>query len=174
MQRPPRVDRVPRGRRSPRIDAVAGAGEGGIVTEAPAGQSAARRSQDGVPCAPGCRAWCECDSSCNVPACDFDGGDCAECAPGCPMSWPGDGECDSSCNTAACEFDRCDCCPLALARSRSRRSARKAIQLFKTAPDRRADDRTRATWAHQPGHHDHARVPSCCGGWTSGAHMGFS
>ncbi|XRB25155.1 hypothetical protein RI054_42g150130 [Pseudoscourfieldia marina] len=39
--------------------------------------------------------------SCNTGACN--------CAPGCPSSYPGDGECDSACNNAACNYDNGDC-----------------------------------------------------------------
>jgi hypothetical protein len=68
-------------------------------------------------CSPGCRPdWPgdgECDSACNVAACDYDSGDCSsgggDCNSGCPASWRGDGGCDSACNVAACNFDDGDC-----------------------------------------------------------------
>jgi hypothetical protein len=33
----------------------------------------------------------------------------ADCAPGCPPSWPGDDYCDAACNVAACNWDDGDC-----------------------------------------------------------------
>jgi hypothetical protein len=64
-------------------------------------------------CSPGCPwEWLSddyCDAACNVPACNYDGGDCEECSPGCPIVWLGDGICDAACNVAACNFDNGDC-----------------------------------------------------------------
>ena len=91
-------------------------------------------------CAPGCAdSWISdgyCDPSCNVAACDFDGGDCngtssrfsgwsqrsqssssqssasptsRYCSYGCPNTWIGDKVCDRACKNAACGFDGGDC-----------------------------------------------------------------
>ena len=52
----------------------------------------------------------ECDDVCNNAACDFDNGDCTQCAiGGCLHSWRGDKQCDTLCNNAACDLDNGDC-----------------------------------------------------------------
>merc|ERR1712107_576624 len=54
----------------------------------------------------------ECDVSCNIESCHFDGGDCTDidmCADGCIESWIGDGECDVECYNTACKEDGGDC-----------------------------------------------------------------
>ncbi|KAH3745279.1 N-acetylglucosamine-1-phosphate transferase [Pelomyxa schiedti] len=87
------------------------------------------------PCAEGCSAtWLGdgyCDRSCNVSACEYDGGDCLNttqtvpswwatntktddryskyCTRSCPDSWVGDTFCDKMCNVADCGFDGGDC-----------------------------------------------------------------
>lgn len=69
---------------------------------------------EGVDCADGCQALMVgnsvCNQACNVPACNFDMGDCArECAPNCFGLWLGDGFCDEECKNLACEWDEGDC-----------------------------------------------------------------
>lgn len=89
-------------------------------------------------CNEGCPAsWLSdkyCDKSCNVSACDWDGGDCVGpnaktnwqlqamqssglypnnfgeyCSSGCAPNWIGDRYCDANCNTPLCGFDAGDC-----------------------------------------------------------------
>lgn len=90
-------------------------------------------------CNKGCPAsWVNdkyCDKSCNVSACDWDGGDCLGekaksaswqlgggqnvgysgqnlgeyCSGGCAHNWLGDRYCDGSCNNALCGYDAGDC-----------------------------------------------------------------
>ena len=77
-------------------------------------------------CASGCQpGWPgdgDCDTACNVAACNYDNGDCSppaaastptpsslNCAPGCQPGWPGDGYCNTACNVAACNYDNGDC-----------------------------------------------------------------
>ncbi|CAG9322004.1 unnamed protein product [Blepharisma stoltei] len=50
-----------------------------------------------------------CDEVCDNSDCDYDGGDCQECAPGCLMSMLGDGVCNSACNVNDCHYDNYDC-----------------------------------------------------------------
>jgi len=90
-------------------------------------------SWDVPPCASGCfdsyLGDGRCDKSCNVSACNFDYPDCVNatayddrysysgytssskgsCAPGCQLSWLGDGYCDRNCNNADCAYDASDC-----------------------------------------------------------------
>ena len=90
-------------------------------------------------CNKGCPAsWVNdkyCDKSCNVSACDWDGGDCLGekaksaswqlgggqnvgysgqnlgeyCSGGCAHNWLGDRYCDGNCNNALCGYDAGDC-----------------------------------------------------------------
>lgn len=82
-------------------------------------------------CAPGCpKVWIGdgiCDYSCEVEQCQHDLDDCnqppfdasatdpeyyqppAECAPGCPEMWMGDGICDPTCLNEECGQDMGDC-----------------------------------------------------------------
>eukprot|EP00005_Dracoamoeba_jomungandri_P005828 CAMPEP_0174259562 /NCGR_PEP_ID=MMETSP0439-20130205/8370_1 /TAXON_ID=0 /ORGANISM="Stereomyxa ramosa, Strain Chinc5" /LENGTH=818 /DNA_ID=CAMNT_0015343499 /DNA_START=269 /DNA_END=2722 /DNA_ORIENTATION=- len=87
-------------------------------------------------CNDGCPAsWIHdgyCDQACNVEACRFDGGDCANttassgsgasggswaakdtatknCQKGCPDTWVGDKYCDRPCNNPLCAMDGGDC-----------------------------------------------------------------
>ena len=67
-------------------------------------------------CPPSCPpSWIAdnwCDSSCNMPECNYDGGDCSAptpCPDACPPSWIADGMCDSSCNVPECNYDGGDC-----------------------------------------------------------------
>ncbi|CAG9321940.1 unnamed protein product [Blepharisma stoltei] len=50
-----------------------------------------------------------CDEICNTPECDYDGGDCGNCASGCWESMLGDGHCDAPCNVSSCSYDNYDC-----------------------------------------------------------------
>ena len=80
-------------------------------------------SPDPIPspqhCPAGCpRDWIAdnvCDTVCNIPECNYDGGDCKsqgrECAPGCPDHWIADNFCDASCNVPMCDYDGGDCMP---------------------------------------------------------------
>ena len=67
-------------------------------------------------CAPGCYNYLigneDCDSECNLEACNYDGGDCNRCATDCLQSWVGDGYCHQHCYTAACNWDGGDCAKL--------------------------------------------------------------
>uniref|UniRef100_A0A7E4UU52 Neurogenic locus Notch protein n=1 Tax=Panagrellus redivivus TaxID=6233 RepID=A0A7E4UU52_PANRE len=71
-----------------------------------------------------------CDAECNLPGCDYDGGDCSAAIPRpfeqCPYEKYckyvfRDGHCDAACNTENCLFDGFDCdhstdvCPASLA-----------------------------------------------------------
>jgi len=50
-----------------------------------------------------------CDYQCNNTRCDFDEGDCEECASGCFIRWIGDKICDQACNNEDCQYDLGDC-----------------------------------------------------------------
>ena len=52
-----------------------------------------------------------CNYECNVPDCNYDGGDCNQLCDftQCDYLSLGDGICDSGCRNAECGFDYCDC-----------------------------------------------------------------
>jgi hypothetical protein len=66
---------------------------------------------DGGDCAVSATCECDitwigdgfCDLDCNSEICNYDLGDCNQCAPDCPRAWQGDGICDPECNVEACK-----------------------------------------------------------------------
>jgi len=66
-------------------------------------------------CSAGSLSDHSCDSDCNTPETDYDGGDCyaqaKKIARVCDSSLVGNGQCDAVCNTAKNHWDGGDCCP---------------------------------------------------------------
>jgi hypothetical protein len=49
-----------------------------------------------------------CDESCDILACNFDGGDCG-CTEICYLTYMHNGRCESWCDYASCDYDGGDC-----------------------------------------------------------------
>jgi hypothetical protein len=51
----------------------------------------------------------KCDFACLSEGCNYDAGDCKDCAENCSRGMLGNGVCDDECDTELCRYDGGDC-----------------------------------------------------------------